>query len=314
MITSAPSRRGLLAIALLALLVGTALPGCLSWHKGPMPGEPAKAKYAQIDGVRVRYEDAGPQNPAGDQPPVVLIHGFASALETWATVAPRLRQHRRVIALDLKGFGWTDRPEGDYSPMAQGKLLLGLLQQLGVERFDLVAHSWGSSVALAATLQAPNKVGKIALYDAWVFDEQLPAFFRWAKVPAVGEFLFGAYYKERGDERLVRAFFDPSVIKEEFIEEVEHALDRPGTVAAALAAVRGQNFDLLEQQYPTIRQPVLLLWGREDIVTWPVFGERLARTLPNAQLEIFERCGHFPMLEAALPSYRSLADFLGVPR
>lgn len=293
-----------------ALLGSLVLGGCLSWHQGPMPGEPAAATYAVIDGVRVRYEDAG--TAQGDQPPVVLLHGFASALETWATVAPRLRQHRRVIALDLKGFGWTDRPAGDYSPMAQGKLLLGLLRQLGVERFDLVAHSWGSSVALATALQAPSQVRRIALYDAWVFDEQLPAFFRWAKVPGVGELLFGGYYKERGDERLVRAFFDPSAISEAFIEEVERALERPGTVAAALAAVRGQNFDLLEQQYPTIRQPVLLLWGRDDIVTWPLFGERLARTLPNARLEIFDRCGHFPMLEAALPSYRLLAEFLGV--
>ena len=314
MITALNSPRWPRRLAVLGLLLSTALSGCLSWHKGPMPGEPTKAKFANVDGVRVRYEDAGPLAGATDQPPVVLIHGFASALETWATVAPKLRQHRRVIALDLKGFGWTDRPEGDYSPMAQGKMLLGLLQQLGVDQFDVVAHSWGSSVALAATLQAPNKVRKIALYDAWVFDDQLPAFFRWAKVPGVGEFLFGAYYKERGDERLVRAFFDPSGIREEFIEEVERALDRPGTVAAALAAVRGQNYDLLEQQYPTIRQPVLLLWGRDDIVTWPIFGERLARTLPNAQLEIFDRCGHFPMLEAALPSYRSLADFLGVQR
>lgn len=296
------------------LMLAVLATGCLSWHTGAMPGEPAKAKFAVVETVRIRYEDSGqpPAPAAQDQPPVVLLHGFASALETWSTVTPKLRQHRRVIALDLKGFGWTDRPEGDYSPAAQARMLLGLLDQLGAAKVDVVAHSWGSSVALAAALQAPERINKIALYDAWVFDEQLPAFFRWAKVPGVGEFLFGAYYKERGDERLVRAFYDPSVVTEGFVEEVEHALDRPGTVAAALAAVRGQDFDEMQKRYPTIRQPVLLLWGREDIVTWPEFGERLARTLPAAQLVMFDRCGHFPMLEAALPSYRALAGFLGV--
>lgn len=296
------------------LMVASLATGCLSWHSGPMPGEPAKASYAVVEQVRVRYQDSGPPAApaAQDQPPVVLLHGFASALETWATVAPRLRQHRRVIALDLKGFGWTDRPAGDYSPAAQARLVLGLLDQLGAGKVDVVAHSWGSSVALALALQAPDRVHKIALYDAWVFDEQLPAFFRWARMPGVGEFLFGAYYKERGDERLVRAFYDPSVVTESFVEEVEHALDRPGTVAAALAAVRGQNFAEMEKRFPTIRHPVLLLWGREDIVTWPEFGERLARTLPAAQLVVFDRCGHFPMLEAVLPSYRALAGFLGV--
>ena len=77
--------------------------------------------------------------------------------------------------------GWTDRPEGDYSPEAQAKLVLRLLDQRGVSRTAIVAHSWGSSVALAASMQAPERVTKLALYDAWVYEEQLPTFFHWAR-------------------------------------------------------------------------------------------------------------------------------------
>ncbi|MDB4937508.1 MAG: hydrolase, alpha/beta fold family, partial [Labilithrix sp.] len=273
--------------------------GCLSFHKGPMPGEPTNARFADVDGVRVRYMDTGEpeaaapapgapkdetstststsENPNAKanawiasvehKPTVVLVHGFASALEAWAGVVPALSKTHRVIALDLKGFGWTDRPEGDYSPDAQAKLLLRLLELRGVSRTAIVAHSWGSSVALAASLQAPDRVTKLALYDAWVYEEQLPTFFHWARADGVGEALFGLYYKERTDERIALAFYDRRFVTEKLVESVEEAVERPGTVAAALAAVRGQRYAEVEHRYRTIEKPTLLMWGREDIVT-----------------------------------------------
>jgi pimeloyl-ACP methyl ester carboxylesterase len=272
-----------------------------------MPGEPSQASYVELEGARVRFVDRG-KGPA-----VVLLHGFASALETWATVMPALEPRHRVVALDLKGFGWTDRPEGDYSPDAQAKLVLALLDHLDIERAMVVAHSWGSSVALAMALRAPERVSRIALYDAWVYEEQLPTLFAWARAAGIGEALFALFYRERADEKLAMAFFNPTRLDEHFVEEVEAALDRPGTVAAALAAVRGQQFEGVEKRYHTIRQPVLLLWGREDRVTHLDFGERLANDLPDAELRVYPRCGHFPMIEAKGASNRDLIAFLSPP-
>jgi pimeloyl-ACP methyl ester carboxylesterase len=244
------------------------------------------------------------------KPTVVLVHGFASALESWAGVVPTLAKTHRVIALDLKGFGWTDRPEGDYSPEAQAKLLLRLLELRGVSRSAIVAHSWGSSVALAASLQAPERVSKLALYDAWVYEEQLPTFFHWARAEGVGEALFGLYYKERADERIALAFFDRKFVTEKLVESVDDALDRPGTLAAALAAVRGQRYSEVEHRYRGIDKPTLLMWGREDIVTPLKYGERLSRDLPSSKLVVYPRCGHFPMIEALAASNRDLVQFL----
>jgi pimeloyl-ACP methyl ester carboxylesterase len=95
---------------------------------------------------------------------------------------------------------------------------------------------------------------------------------------------------------------------------VDAALARPGTVAAALAAVRGQRYAGVEGRYRTIDKPTLLLWGREDAVTPVRYGERLARDLPNAQLVTYPRCGHFPMIEAMSTSNRDLMSFLASPR
>jgi pimeloyl-ACP methyl ester carboxylesterase len=91
---------------------------------------------------------------------------------------------------------------------------------------------------------------------------------------------------------------------------VEDARQRPGTVAAALAAVRGQDYSDAERRYRGIDKPTLLMWGREDLVTPLRFGERLGRDLPQSKLVVYPRCGHFPMIEALAASNRDLVQFL----
>ena len=280
--------------------------GCApSFHEGPLPGAPANATYADVEGAHVRYIDVG------EGPAVVLIHGFASSLETWVTVIPALSKKHRVIALDLKGFGWTSRPDGDYSPAAQAKLVTALMDLRGVGSATIVAHSWGSSVALAMTLATPARVSRLAMYDAWVYEEQIPTFFLWSRAPGVGEALFTLFYGERADERMQAAFYDKEKwVTERLVEEVERALDRPGTTAAALAATRGQRYAEVQGRYKTIQQPTLLLWGRDDVVTTLAVGERLARDMPHTRLVVYPRCGHFPMLEASNASTADLTAFV----
>jgi pimeloyl-ACP methyl ester carboxylesterase len=283
------------------------LAGCMSFHKGALPDEPKTATFAAVDGARIHYVDVG-QGPA-----VVLIHGFAASLETWAGIIPQLSKNHRVLALDLKGFGWTDRPEGDYSPPTQARIVLGLMSQRGIDKASVVGHSWGASVALAMTLMAPERVTKLALYDAWVYEDQLPTTFHWARASGLGETIFGLYYTERAEDKIALAFFDKSYVTQDLVDSVESALDRPGTTAAALAAVRGQRYAEVEKRYRTIQQQTLLLWGREDTVTPLKYGERLSNELPHARLVVYPRCGHFPMIEAKTPSDAELVSYLAEP-
>ena len=294
-------------VALAAVLCCT---GCLGFHRGALPGESKIGQYAEVEGARVRYTDEG----QGALPPVVMLHGFGASLETWLGVAPGIAKTRRVITLDLKGFGRSDRPEGDYSPPAQAKLVLALLQQLGVDRFALVAHSWGSSVALQIALDVPERVSRIALYDAWVYEEEEPTFFYWARAPVLGEILFAAYYDQMQEMKLAAAFYDKKYVTEEMVEDVERVMDFPGTKAAALATVRGMRYAEVQKRYGTIAQPVLLMYGREDTATPVSFGERLATQLPNATLEVYPRCGHLPMVEAHASSTARLMRFLAEDR
>jgi pimeloyl-ACP methyl ester carboxylesterase len=291
--------------ALLAIACATLASGCLAFHTGAMPGEPEDATFATLDGVRVRYVDTGRGSP------VVLIHGFASSLETWASVTPALVESgHRVIALDLRGFGWTDRPPGDYSSEAQARLVLALMDQLGVARASVVGHSYGGGVALRLALVAPERVDRIALYDAWAYSGQLPAFFHVARADGIGEAMFATWYGERAEDRMALAFYDQRYVTMELIDAVEASLRRPGTYAAALAAVRAMHYEEVEEQYRTIEHPALLLWGREDRVTPIEIGERLSRELPGARLVVYPGCGHFPMIEHARQSTAELARFL----
>lgn len=301
-LTLAALTRHLLTSSLLVLSMFAF--GCHHFHAGPLPGAPKDATFATIDGVRMHYTDVG------DGPPVVLIHGFGSSLEIWHQVVPQLASHHRVIAVDLKGFGWSSRPEGNYSPTEQGRLVLALMTKLGVGKADVVGHSWGASVTLALALQAPKRVNRIALYGAWIYEEQLPPFFLWARAWGVGEFLFSAFYGERMEEQVAHAYYDSSVVSQERIEAIEELFSRPGTKAAALTAVRDQRYSKIQKRYKSLKHPTLLLWGKQDRVARLHFGQRLSADIPNAKLNVYPRCGHIPMIEAAAASTRDLAEFL----
>jgi uncharacterized protein (TIGR04551 family) len=287
------------AIALIA-----ALAGCPSFHPAPLPGAPADATFVDVDGVHVRYREAG------TGPAVVLIHGYGASLDSWAGVIPDVAAQHRVIAVDLKGFGWTSRPDGDYSPAAQARLVWSVLDKLGVSDVAIVGHSWGTSVALAMAVAHPERTRRVALYDAYVYDEQVPMFFRWAETGGLGELLFGLFYDERIEERAALAYYDERWVTQERVERVERDLEKPGTVAAALAVARGHHFAELHDALVGFRKPVLLLWGREDQVTPLPFGERLVSELANARLVVYPRCGHIPMVEARAQSTRDLVEFL----
>ncbi len=278
--------------------------GCPAFHAGPLAGAPADATFVDVGGVHVHYRDVG------EGPAVVLIHGYSASIELWRPVQEALAEHHRVIAIDLKGFGWTSRPDGDYSPRAQAALVWAVLDQLGVADVAVVGHSWGSSVALAMTLDDPTRVRRIALYSAYVFEAQVPSFLRWARLDGFGEALFALYYRERVEDRVGLAYHDPRFVTQARVEHVEAELSRPGAVAAALAAARGQRFRGVETRYPEIRQPTLLLWGDDDLVTPLRFGHDLARVLPDAELRIFPACGHIPMVEAFHPTTKALSVFL----
>lgn len=310
-------RHGLRAALALGLSLSAA---CLSFQTKPLnhrPDEPGIFQFVEVDGVKLHLRDSaaasdtqlrpGPEDQPSDA--VLMIHGYASSLATWAANFDSLASQQRVIAVDLKGFGESDKPSGDYRPIDQATLLVHLLDKLGLRKVHVVAHSWGASVALALALNFPERVDRLVLMSAWVYDAQLPMFFRLARVPGVGEALFAMYYREQPNLRIGGAFYDKSLVSEALIEAIEAAYQRPGAVAAAHATAKGQVFRDMQQHYPELQNETLLIWGREDHTSGVEVGEKLEATLANAQLMVLPRCGHLPMIERAATVNRALINF-----
>lgn len=296
----------------MALFAAVAL-GALSCAEYQRPGESlgiprtAEGRRARVDSGRELYFEARGQGP---RTPVLLVHGFASNRETWTTIEPTLRAERRTIAVDLPGFGYSDRTQGDYSPDAIADDLASLLDQQGIAQVDVVAHSWGCSVSLAFALRHRERVRRMVLIGAWAFEEQIPPFFRWAREGGVGEALFELFYRERLDDRAPMGFAEGSTVPQATVDAIERSLERPGTLRAALAAVRGQYYLQLERQYRSIAAPTLVIYGDEDRVALPRYGARLANELRDGRLVMIPRAGHFPMFESAGATRGYVRDFL----
>lgn len=307
MIGRPTSPRALRAACVLAAALALGVVGCApAFHPDPLPDAPEDYRFARLDHAHLRFIDQG------EGPVVVLVHGFASSLNVWKDILPELTARYRVIAVDLMGFGWSNRPDADYSPAAQAELVWKLLDRLGVgeQPVRVVAHSWGASVALAMALQQQERTNSLALYAAWALEEQLPSFFLWAREPGMGELLFQLYYEQRVEDRMRLAYFDTRHITVEELETVDGVLQRPGTKAAALAATRGQRFAEMQARYEEVQAPTLLLWGEEDHVSMPSAAKTLLRMIPDSRIAWYPRCGHFPMVEAREASTRDLLAFL----
>ena len=152
----------LVAIAIVALTIfWFARPADVSFaeHRATLHNA-AYSRFAEIDGVRIHYQEKG------NGVPLVLIHGYGSSTYSWKDVFEPLSQSFRVIAVDLKGFGFSSKPDGDYSRRAQAMLVLSLLESLQIEKAWLCGNSMGGEVALNAALLNPERVAGLILIDS----------------------------------------------------------------------------------------------------------------------------------------------------
>jgi pimeloyl-ACP methyl ester carboxylesterase len=282
--------------------------GCVHFQTGASAPLPAAERVMLGARGQLHVID---KNPTGARDTVLLVHGYGSSTASYAPVIDALAAHLRVIAVDLPGFGKSDRRDGDYTPDGLADVLAEVLTQKGVQRAHVVGHSWGSSVVLAFARRHPDRLDRLVIISGWVYDEQLLPIMRWARVPGLGEALYGSFYTTGIGERLYLNFVDPALVTQKVVDEVEKQMALDGAVAAALAAARGMHrFAETEADYRAIQNPTLLLWGRDDRVARLAFGERLARELPHAHLVVLPRCGHIPMWECTGETAAALTTFL----
>jgi pimeloyl-ACP methyl ester carboxylesterase len=135
---------------------------------------PAETPLPHVEGITHRTVDvdglAMHVAEAGSGPPVVLLHGWPQHWYAWRRVAPELAGDHRVICPDLRGFGWSDAPPGAYDKATLAQDILRLLDELGLDRVDLIAHDWGAWIGFMLCLDHPERFGHylaLNMYTPW---------------------------------------------------------------------------------------------------------------------------------------------------
>jgi len=246
--------------------------------------------------------------PDGSPRPVVLlVHGIASSGHQWEAVMAELGEHCHVLAPDLLGHGQSAKPRGDYSLGAHASGLRDLLDALGHARVTVVGHSLGGGIALQFAYQFPERVERMALVASGGLGREVSLLLRAATLPGadlVLPLLTGSWVRTGADRLaglLQRARVPlPQLVQESLVGLA--AMGDPGARAAFVHTARsvidpsGQRVDARDRLHLTAHLPLLVVWGRRDAVIPVAHAEALARALPTARVEVFERSGHFPHL------------------
>lgn len=248
----------------------------------------------------------------GSGAPVLLIHGSGPGVSAWANwrlVIPALAKDRRVIAPDMVGFGYTDRPAGiQYGMDTWVQQALDLLDTLGLEQVDLVGNSFGGALAMALAIRAPQRVRRLVLMGSvgvpFEITEGLDAV--WGYEPSFeamrGIMDYFAWSRELVSDELAELRYQASI--------------RPGfqeSFAAMFPAPRQRWVDAMTSREADIRalpHETLIIHGREDKVIPLSNSLTLAEWIANAQLHVFGHCGHWTQIEHNARFNRLVGDFL----
>ena len=257
--------------------------------------------FVTADGISTHYHEAG----EGD--PVVLLHG--SAWANWQHTIPALAKTSRVLAFDLVGYGATERPETiRYSLRSWTDHVWAVLDALGLDRVSVVGNSLGGRLALQMAEDDSSRLNKIVLMGS----------------PGVGMTVTEGLKALRGYEpspenmrALLTGYFavDKSIITDDLVRIRYEASAAPGAHEAYRLMYfdprhDGSNLAITQEQVRAVTVPTLLVHGREDQVVPPEVSWTMVNLLPDADLHLFARCGHWTQIERAAEFNALVADFL----
>ena len=267
---------------------------------------PEIGRSIKAGSILTNYHDAGSGSP------VLMIHGSGPGVSAWANwrlnIGP-LAETKRVLAPDMVGFGFTQRPEDAvYGKDLWIQHLADFMDSLGIDQADLVGNSFGGGLALAFAIRFPHRVRRLVLMGSvgvsFPITDGLEAV--WGYEPTIENM-----------RHLLDIFaFNRDLVSDELAELRYNASIRPGfqeSFAAMFSAPRQAGVEALasdETQIAKLQQPALLVHGREDQVIPPSNSRRLFDLLPSAELHMFGRCGHWTQIEHADRFNMLVTDFL----
>jgi haloalkane dehalogenase len=252
------------------------------------------SSFVEVEGLRLHYL------AAGRGAPVLLLHGWPTSSFLWRNIMPAIAEHRRVIALDLPGFGRSDKPlDASYSFRFFNRAIDGFVDALNIERLGLAVHDLGGPIGLHwAAQQPPGRVERLALLNTLLYPRMnwaVMAFVASCWIPGARALLASPW----GLKTAMRlGVSDPRRLRPDTLEGTCAPFRERAARKALLKAGRGlspKGMVELSAWLSTVKVPVRLLYGANDKIlpniAWTM--ARAQRELPHAELTRIDDCGHF---------------------
>jgi pimeloyl-ACP methyl ester carboxylesterase len=263
------------------------------------PALPGRPRYLRVGAIKISYVDIG------DGPVILLLHGLGHSTHGWRKVmVPLAAAGYRVMAVDLPGFGYSDKP-GNYTLDMYVDFVAGWLDQHCIERAAVVGNSMGGAITAAVAAMRPDRVAAAVLVDPGGFGKEVTWLLRLAGLRFL-RFLPRRRISRRQVRHGLRLIVaNPQAIEDADVDRIVELADLPGAREAFLEIAHdaigfrgvrpGQQLGELTRR---ITAPTLVIWGDRDRVIPPAHAQLANQAIPHAQVAIIEGTGHVPQLEA----------------
>lgn len=300
------STRLALAVMLLAACRAAPIPPAARYPAGT----PYVPRYVRIDGTSIRYIDAGRGTP------VIFLHGLGASMYAWRGIlAPIESAGFRIIALDIRGFGFSDKPAHGYSNMEYAHLLITFMDSLHLADAVLVGHSMGGAIAAQCAITDPGRVRGLVLISAAGFGVRQPLVLEMFGWPVVGRIASGLRSRWITGRILRSTYADPSKVRPEDVDQYYAPVAEPNFGRALRGVMNEFRFDALRGHLANVQTPTLVLWGERDEWIPPALGRDIASELLRVAYLSIPSAGHALPEEAPTAVSRLVIAFVrdGVP-
>ncbi len=270
------------------------------------PGFPFTSRFVNTKDFRLHYVHEG------SGPPLILLHGGGTWLYCFHKNIPALSRHFSVYAIDVPGHGFTRALNGDvtYDFDTVCDAIRQFMDVMRLPKAHIAGHSWGGGWAIRFAGRHPERMLKLVLINSSGINQHERLAWELLKYPVIGEIMIHFFSRQSVKRGLTLSFYNQSLVTDELVGLMVAPLRNKDNRKAQLRYSRNIDWEKTRTALPDIRTPALIIWGKQDRYIPVKFGKQMARLMPDARLEIIDRCGHSAHNECPETVNRIIAEFL----
>jgi len=264
-------------------------------------------KYIKLRNVNINYIEKGKE---GNN--ILFLHGLGGNTSTFRYCIEKISKNNKIYALDLKGFGYSERPlNSNYSLEEQAKILLEFLNKKNITKVIAVGHSMGGEITLLAYNMNPEKFSKIILIDSSGLENSPRFLLKFINQPIVDVIYYNLFNKESSFRKVLRTlFFDDTLIDKEVVQNYYTPFKIENSNKAYLNIMKGFKRYNISDILVDISIPTLVIWGENDTWIDVKYGYKFNKLIKNSKLEIIPEVGHLCIEEKHDITNKIIEDFI----